>query len=87
MLTDPNWLARVRILSTMLYPEAFVEGAQFSVGDSARLCVAGRGWLTVVPEDAYGVIRECGIRGSWIRLLGRGGWWGRRRHLLWASSR
>ena len=36
MLTDPNWLARVRIFSTMLYPEAFVEGAQFSVWGSAR---------------------------------------------------
>ena len=42
MLTDPNWLARVRIFSTMLYPEAFVEGAQFSVWDLARNCVVGR---------------------------------------------
>jgi len=41
MLTAPNWLARVRILSTMLYPEVFVEGAQFSVWGSARECVAG----------------------------------------------
>jgi len=41
MLTDPNWLARVRIFSTMLYPEAFVEGAQFSVWNSAQERMAG----------------------------------------------
>ena len=42
MLTDPNWLARLRTLSTMLYPEAFVEGVQFSIRDSARERVAGK---------------------------------------------
>ena len=42
MLTDPNWLARVRIFSTILYPEAFVEGVQFSVWDSVRQCVVGQ---------------------------------------------
>ena len=31
MLTAPNWFARVRMLSTMLYPEALVDGEQFSV--------------------------------------------------------
>jgi len=31
MLTAPNWPARLRIFSTMLYPEEFVEGEQFSV--------------------------------------------------------
>jgi len=41
MFTGPNWLARARIFSTMLYPEAFVEGAQFSILDSARQCVVG----------------------------------------------
>jgi len=42
MLTAPNWLARLRIFSTMLYPEALVDGAQFSVRDSAREHVVER---------------------------------------------
>ena len=33
-LTAPNWSARTRMLSTMLYPDEFVEGAQFSVRKS-----------------------------------------------------
>jgi hypothetical protein len=40
MLTAPNGLARLRILSARLYPEALVGGAQFSVwiqlGDAWR---------------------------------------------------
>ena len=40
----------------MLYPEALVEGAQFSVRDSVSEHVASGDELTVVPEDAYGVI-------------------------------
>jgi len=48
--TDPNWLARVRMLSTMLYPEAFVEGAQFSVSDLARQCVVGREFANRSPR-------------------------------------
>ena len=35
MLTAPNSLARVRMFSTMSYPEELVEGAQFSVRGSA----------------------------------------------------
>ena len=31
MLTAPNWFASTRIFSIMLYPEALVDGAQFSV--------------------------------------------------------
>ena len=34
-LTAPYWLARVRMLSTMVYPEELVDGAQFSIWDSA----------------------------------------------------
>ena len=41
MLTAPNWLARVRIYSTMLYPEEFVEGEQFSAWESAPERVVG----------------------------------------------
>ena len=56
MLTAPNRLASVRTFSTMLYPEALVEGAQFSVRDLALECMISGNELTVVPEDAYGVI-------------------------------
>ena len=35
MLADPNWFDRVRMLSTMLYPEVVVDGVQFSVQVSA----------------------------------------------------
>jgi len=48
----------------MLYPDAFVEGAQFSVRDLARERVVSENELTVVPEYAYGVIRRYGGRGS-----------------------
>ena len=41
MLTAPNWLARMRMLSTMLYPEEWVEGGQFSARDSVCECVVG----------------------------------------------
>jgi len=41
ILTAPNWLARVRMVSAMLYPEALVDDAQFSVWDPARECVVG----------------------------------------------
>jgi hypothetical protein len=30
-LTAPNWSARLRMLSVRLYPEALVDGGQFSV--------------------------------------------------------
>ena len=35
VLTAPNRLARTRMLLTMLYPEASVDGGQFSVWGSA----------------------------------------------------
>jgi len=35
MLTAPNWFARVRTLSMILYPEAWADGGQFSVWNSA----------------------------------------------------
>jgi len=41
MLTAPNWFARMRMLSMMLYPEAWVDGGQFSVWDSAWERVVG----------------------------------------------
>ena len=56
MLTAPNWLARVRIFSTIWYPDALVEGAQFSTRDSAWEGVVSKNELTVVPEDSYRVI-------------------------------
>ena len=43
---------------------SFLSGVQLGLGDVLQ----GENWLTIVPEDAYGVIRGCGIRGSWIRL-------------------
>jgi hypothetical protein len=67
------------MLSTRLYPEALVDGGQFSVWiqlEEARQCKNG---LTVVPEDAYGLICRRGGRGGWIRLVGGCG--GRTRHL------
>jgi len=39
----------------MLYPDEFVEGAQFSVRDLARERVVSENEPTVVPENAYGV--------------------------------
>jgi len=41
-----------------------VEGVQFSVWYSTRERIVGEKELTVVPEDAYGVIRRRGGRGS-----------------------
>ena len=35
MFTAPNWLARIRMLSMRLYPDALVDGGQFSVWNSA----------------------------------------------------
>ena len=58
VLTAPNWFARMRILLAMLWPEALARegGPQFSIWDSAQKCFVGDNELTVVPEDAYGVI-------------------------------
>ena len=56
VLTAPNRFARARTLLAMLYPEAEVEGAQFSVWDSARERAASENGLTVVPEYANGII-------------------------------
>ena len=44
----------------MLWPEALMGGAQFSVWVSAQECMVGDNELTVVPEDAYRVIRGHG---------------------------
>ena len=41
MLTAPNWFARTRRFSIMLYPEALVDGGQFSVWASAWKYVVG----------------------------------------------
>jgi hypothetical protein len=70
MLTAPNWFARMRMLSTMLYPEALVDGGQFSVWIQLGNVWQGENELTVVPEDAYGSICRRGRRGSWSRLFG-----------------
>ena len=70
MLTAPNRLASVRTFSTMLYPEALVEGAQFSVRDLALECMISGNELTVVPEDAHGVIGRCSGRRSRIGQFG-----------------
>ena len=70
MLTAPNGLARLRMLSARLYPEALVGGAQFSVWIQLGDAWQGEGGLTVVPEDAYGSIRRRGGRGGWIELVG-----------------
>lgn len=35
MFTAPNWLARMRMLSTRLYPDALKGGGQFSEWDLA----------------------------------------------------
>jgi len=56
MLTVPNWLARVRILSAMPYPEASVDDGQFSVWYLAWERAVGENEPTVVPEYANRVV-------------------------------
>lgn len=34
MFAAPNWLARIRMFSTRVYPDPLVDGGQFSVRDS-----------------------------------------------------
>ena len=67
MLTAPNWLASVRMLSTMLYPEALVDGWQFSVR-------RGSYWECVVGERADRSPRRCQLdhmKAWWTREPGQ----------------
>jgi hypothetical protein len=47
-----------------------VDGGQFSVWIQLEEAWLGENGLTVVPEDAYGLICRRGGRWSWIRLVG-----------------